>query len=364
MSDYIGLKVVLLVAAMSIVSAGGDDEKPENLRRPPSTTPADSTQLSPLLVSLGGQPIKNVDAWKMRRTEIRRQWLDYMGEFPVDKCDLKTQWLDKERLDGFVRQLVRYQVEPEVWVEAYLLRPTLASEQPGPKLPAMVVFHQTTNETIRSPAGLDDKSQLHMGVQLARRGYVVICPRCFIFPKGKDFADRVKEMQQLHPTWKGMARMTWDGIRAVDFLESLPYVDRDRIGGIGHSLGSKEVMFAAAFDERYKVAVASEGGVGLTFSNWHDVWYLGPDIRKPGFPLENHQIIALIAPRAFLLLAGDSADNDRSWAFIDAALPVYRLVDAERSIGWLNHKEGHRFSPRAQEAAYRFVDSVFKPKPD
>ncbi len=360
MTDRVWLKLFFLLALISIVLAGTDGQIVDDLLRPPSTLPADLPKLPPLLVSNDGQPIRQAAAWKLRRSELRNQWLDFLGHFPKEKSELKVEWLEKEQLDGFVRQLVRYQVEPDVWVKAYLLRPVPASDQPRAKLPAMVIFHQTTNETIRSPAGLDDRPELHMGVQLARRGYVAICPRCFIFPRGKDFADRVREMQQLHPTWKGMARMTWDGIRAVDVLESLPYVDRDRIGGIGHSLGSKEVMFAAAFDERYKVAVASEGGVGLTFSNWHDVWYLGADIRKPDFPLENHQIIGLIAPRAFLLLAGESADNDRSWAFIDAVLPVYSMLGAEPNIGWFNHREGHRFSPRAQDVAYRFVDRVLK----
>ena len=40
---------------------------------------------------------------------------------------------------------------------------------------------------------------------------------------------------------------------------------------------------AAAFDERYRAVVFSEGGIGLGFSNWDAVWYLGKKIRAPGF---------------------------------------------------------------------------------
>lgn len=351
----------LIVFALAIGFVGG--VRTDDLRKPPSAAPADLPRVVPLLVDANGRAITNSEDWQKQRSNIRQQWIEFMGGFPNDvndKCELKAETLATESLDGFERQLVRYQVESDVWVQAYLLRPVPASDRAGAKLPAMVVFHQTTAETIRSPGGLDDKPELHMGVQLARRGYVAVCPECFIFSRSEGYAKQVEAMQRRHPTWKGMTRMTWDGIRAVDFLESLPYVDRDRIGGIGHSLGSKEVMFAAAFDERFKVAVASEGGVGLTFSNWHDVWYLGPDIRKPDFPLENHQIISLIAPRAFLLLAGDSADNDRSWAFIHANLPLYRLFGAEKNIGWFNHREGHRFSPQAQEVAYRFIDGILR----
>ena len=155
-----------------------------------------------------------------------------------------------------------------------------------------------------------------------------------------------------------MARMAFDGVRAADFLESLPGVDAGRIGVLGHSLGAKEALFAAALDERFRVAVFSEGGIGLKFSNWEAPWYLGPVIRREGFALENHQLIALIAPRGFLLLAGESADGDRSWAFVEAARPVYRLLGAEQNLGWLNHRAGHRYPPEARAVAEDFLDGI------
>ena len=150
--------------------------------------------------------------------------------------------------------------------------------------------------------------------------------------------------------------MTFDAIRAADFLESLPNVDKRRIGCIGHSLGGKVALYAAAFDERYRAAVSSEGGIGLKFSNWEAPWYFGPEIREPGFALENHEVLSLIAPRAFLLLAGDSADGDKSWAFIEAALPVYKLLGASENFGWFNHHQGHRYSPEARQVAEAFLD--------
>ncbi len=66
-------------------------------------------------------------------------------------------------------------------------------------------------------------------------------------------------------------------------------------------------------------------------------------MKDPGFALEHHELLALAAPRAFLLIGGDSADGDRSWPFIEAALPVYKLSDAEAEtkIGLWNHKQGH-----------------------
>ena len=229
------------------------------------------------------------------------------------------------------------------------------------QLPGVVVFHQTVATHAKQAAGVDASNpELMIGVQLVERGYAVLCPRCFIFDDGAGYAEHVEKMKERHPGWKGMARMALDGIRAADYLESLAEVDRTRIGCIGHSLGAKEVLYAASLDERYKAAVFSEGGIGLDFSNWDAVWYLGEGIKKPGLGLEHHQLLSLIAPRAFLLLAGDSADGARSWAFIDAALPVYKLLGVEERLGWVQHGLGHRYPAEARAAAEEFLDRYLK----
>jgi dienelactone hydrolase len=225
-------------------------------------------------------------------------------------------------------------------------------------LPAVVVFHPTTPLQAKGVAGLAPEypEEKWQGVQLVRRGYVVWCPRNYIETEGTNWAGNAARVLARHPNWTGMTRMVWDAIRATDFVESLPNVDRRRIGCLGHSLGGKEVLYAMAFDERYRAGVSSEGGIGLRFSNWAAPWYFGPKINQPGCDLENHEVLALVAPRAFLLLAGDSADDDRSWAFIQAARPVYELLGAPGNIGWLNHHSGHRYPSEARAAAEQFLD--------
>jgi dienelactone hydrolase len=261
-------------------------------------------------------------------------------------------------LPEFTRKLVRYQVEEGLFTDGYLLEP----KNTKGKLPAIVVFHPTTPLQANGVAGLDKSyaEEKWQGVQLVQRGYVVWCPRNYINTDGADWVGNAKRVMAKHPKWTGMTRMVWDAIRAADFVESLPNVDRKRIGCIGHSLGGKEALFAPAFDERYKAAVSCEGGIGLRFSNWDAVWYLGEKIKAPEFDLENHQVLALVAPRAFLLIAGDSADGDKSWAFINAARPVYDLLGASENIGWFNHHLGHRYSPEARVVAEEFLDRYLK----
>ena len=153
----------------------------------------------------------------------------------------------------------------------------------------------------------------------------------------------------LHPGVTGMAKMLHDAELAVDLLVARQHVDGGRICAIGHSLGAKEVLYLAAFDERVKVTVSSEGGIGTRYSNWQSPWYLGPARERLGPKREHHELVALAAPRPFLLVGGESADGDKSWPFIEAALPVYRLYGPSPALGLLNHRKGHDVPPPAWE---------------
>ncbi|MDB6124080.1 MAG: Acetyl xylan esterase [Pedosphaera sp.] len=354
--NFTGIRI-LSVVLLSLISGWAGQDLVNQIQRPPTARPKDMPQLSPLLQSADGERITSKSGWQRKRAKLREQWMNLLGPLPKQKCPLKMKILATEDMRGFTRQYIKYQVEPDVYVQGYLLTP---KDGKG-KLPAIVVFHPTTKQKAKIVAGVDlsvpEKTQ---GVQLVGRGYVVLCPENFIFNGGTNYDGNVAVLKKQHPDWTGMGKMVWDGIRAVDLLESLPNVDKKRIGVIGHSLGAKEALYSAAFDERVKAAVSSEGGIGLKFSNWEAPWYLGKAIQQPDFKLENHQVLSLVAPRAFLLLAGDFADNDKSWAFIETVQPVYKLLGAPENVGWFDHHLGHRYPPEARAIAEEFFDAHLK----
>lgn len=347
-----------LVATRAQTPASRDVSWLARIQTPPATLPADAPRLSPVLVDAAGQPIRTLAAWQARRQELRQGWLDFLGPMPAARSGPPV-WkvLAEDRVDGIVRARITYEVEPGVATEAYLLRP----ETGGPRAPrpAAVVLHSTVNHSILQPAGLGPDREKAFGLALARRGFVTISPRNFLWPTNDriDAKAETAKFQARHPRSKGMARMLHDALVAVDLVAALPEVDAQRIGSVGHSLGAKEVVYLAAFDERIRATVSSEGGIGLRFSNWDAEWYLGAPINAPAFPREQHELVALAAPRPFLLVGGDSADGDRSWPFIEAALPAYRLYGATPRVGLLNHKGGHAVPPDAERAIAEWMET-------
>jgi dienelactone hydrolase len=312
------------------------------------------TQISNLLLGSNGRAIVSESEWLGRRKVLREKWLKVLGDLPRVKPPLKPQMLEEERLSEFTRSWVRYQVEEGVFTDGYLLVPRGVKG----RAPAVVVFHPTTPLQARGVAGVEPDYPLEkrQGVQLVSRGYIVWCPRNFINREGADWAENTRRVLANHPAWTGMTRMIWDAMRAVDYLESLPNVDAKRIGCLGHSLGGKEVLYAMAFEERYRAGVSSEGGIGIRFSNWDAPWYLGAKANK----VENDEVLALLAPRAFLLLAGDSADGERSRASIEAVKPIYRLFGAEEKVVFHNHHQGHSYPAEARQVAEEFLDKSLK----
>ena len=323
------------------------------VQQPPANlTPLDRP-LAPLLVDASGQSITTMAEWEKRRPELRSAWTKVLGQLEVSRPTPTLTVLEQDVTAGVRRSFVRYESEPGLPVEGYLLQPmNLADPVPG-----FVVLHSTVPYTIRQPAGLEGPEEKFFGLDLARKGYVAFCPRCFLWQGDGKYDELVDRFQKRHPGVTGMAKMLFDAQRAVDVLESLPVVDPSRIGAIGHSLGAKEALYLLAFDDRVKVAVSSEGGVGIAQSNWNAPWYLGKQVDEPNFPREHHELAALCAPRALLVVGGESADGDRSWSYLQPVLDVYKLYGSTNRLGLYNHRRGHAVPPAARVKMFDWLDT-------
>lgn len=106
-----------------------------------------------------------------------------------------------------------------------------------------------------------------------------------------------------------MKQVLTDAMNTVTLLEGLPYVDKQRIGTLGHSMGGNTVLFLAALDERISFACAS--GSACTYEH-RMANGVGIELASviPGFhgPYDIDDLVSLTAPRKLLLV---SAEEDK-----------------------------------------------------
>ncbi|MBI5708337.1 MAG: acetylxylan esterase [Armatimonadetes bacterium] len=174
--------------------------------------------------------------WEAHARALRPKILNALGLWPLPKKVALDPHNSKKLVrDGYTVERVWYQVFPKVYASAYLYIPD-AAKQPGAKLPAILHPHG------HWPEGAADPVVQARCIAMAKMGYVSLCPdstHVFDFPTG------------LNP----VGQMTWDNIRGLDYLESLPYVDRNKLGCTGASGGGQQTMYLGAVDDRVKVLV-------------------------------------------------------------------------------------------------------------
>ena len=149
-------------------------------------------------------------------------------------------------------------------------------EPPAGGWPAVLALHQHAGQFYlgkAEPAGLSADSMYHYGLDLCRRGYLVLCPDhlCFEDRRPPEYVrvansalnDRAYERFEFtQRLLKGSCLQTkylHDMVCALDLLAELPDVDGARLGAIGHSLGGQEALWLAWYDQRVRAAVSSCG---------------------------------------------------------------------------------------------------------
>lgn len=310
-------------------------------------------------------PVTTPADWAKRRAHILGNMQEVMGPLPdaAHKVPLDVQVAEEVRSPHYVRKKLTFAVEKDDRVPAYLLIPL----QRRGKLPAVLCLHQTIKIGKAEPAGLGTNENLRYAQHLAERGYITLAPD---YPNFGDYQIDV----YLRGYQSASMKAVWNNMRAIDFLQSLPEVDPERIGCIGHSLGGHNTMFTAAFDTRIKALVSNCGFTsfpkyyGGNLKGWSHNGYMPRiakvyDLKPEKMPFDFPEVVASFAPRAFLASAPLHDDNFEVSGVKDciaAAMPVYELLGAKEKLTANYPDCKHDFPPEVRKVAYEWLDRWLK----
>lgn len=303
-----------------------------------------------------------------------------MGKLPsrsgISNSDVVI--LDSLKEESFTRFNILFTVAENEFLPVYLYVPVQIDK--GLKLPAILVLHETDNLGRKAVDGQANKPNRAHARELAERGYVVIAPD---FPSFGESADYNFETDRYDSgTMKGI----FNHMRCIDLLQSKSYVDPDRIGVIGHSLGGHNSIFVAAFDSRIKVAVSSCGWTQFEYYSigeaaekkyggrlgpWAQTRYM--PFMKTKFDLDDRRIpfnfdkaIAAIAPRAFFSVS-PSRDANFDYKGVEAGIalvkPIYESLGAADKLQVRYPDAEHDFPVESRKEAYGFIDKILNHRP-
>lgn len=333
--------------------------------------------LPKILQCENGETVKSVEQWeKQRRPELIELFASHVyGRTPDAKIDVTYELLteDPHAMNGKAtgKQVKFTFSNGKKKVEALLLM--YIPNKPTGKVPVFVGYnfkgnHSTTSDTtvLYSPVFQlvkeADHTDWERGTQASRwsydkiidRGYA-IATMCYhdIFPDKPELRDH--SIVSLFPgydpeaiapdEWQAIGAWAWGSSRIVDFLETQEKIDCNKIVIMGHSRQGKAALWAGVQDERFQIVISNDSGCGgaalfrrrfgetiatinKAFPHWFCKNFRRYDNREESLPVDQHELIALIAPRKVYVA---SAEKDL-WAdpkgeFLSAyhAGPAYRL---------------------------------------
>lgn len=336
---------------------------------PPARINTDHSRLLVYRDAAGTErPVRTAADWLRRRAHVLAAMQEVTGPLAGSdrRVSLDPQVAEEVLTERYVRRKMTIAVEAGDRLPLYLFIPKNRSQ----KLPAVVCLHPTNRPLGKGAvAGFGEKPDMHYAVQLAERGYVTVAP---------DYVNMGAYRFDAYAHGYASATMKgiWNHMRCVDLLQSLPEVDKDRIGAIGHSLGGHNSIFLAVFDDRVKCVVSSCGFCSFPrymkgdLTGWSHDGYM-PRIRTvygrdpAQVPFDFPELVAALAPRPFLACAptGDSNfDVQGVKDCIAAAEPVYELLGARDRLRAVYPDAGHDFPPNTRRVAFDWLDRWLKPR--
>jgi dienelactone hydrolase len=306
-------------------------------------------------------------AWQKRGRAALAKTLGFLDQ---KRVPLAPKILEKVDRGDYTRIKVLLRTSAASQMPTFVLIPNRLSK----RAPCVLALHghgygvrdivgiRQDNTDRDTPEGYHDD----FAVRLARRGFVVIAPEISCF------GERVSNYENLEPrrrpttchnanTYAMMlggsvaGLRAWDGLRAVDYLETIPQADIRRLGVMGISGGGMHAFFSACLDPRIQACVISgyfcgwrQGILSINHCTCNSV----PGLLKLG---ELSDLAGLIAPRPLLVENGTRDDIfpiDAVKKTVKRASRAWKVFGAMKNIETDYFEGGHQIHG---EQAYPFL---------
>lgn len=355
---------VYLACLASVQNSRGAAEK-EQFNYDEAKVPA--YELPDPLRMQNGTQVVDADTW---RTQRRRELIDLFetqvyGRRPADPTGIEFEVMEAkgDALEGIAtrKKVAVYflgKARPTARMILTLYVPNAASK-PVPASLGMHLFdtksdHPIPGKVLQAKVDRPLPGPRTLDVIL-ERGYAIgtldaadFCP---------DDAKRFREgvLAHLYPDQSGspaaeeagaIATWAWALSRALDYCELDPDIDATRVAVIGHSRMGKTALWAGAQDERFAMVISNNSGCGgaalsrrrfgetvarinRVFPHWFCANFSKFDNREDQLPIDQHQLIALSAPRpVYIASAQEDGWADPKGEFFAAvgADPVFQLL--------------------------------------
>ncbi|MEX2567097.1 MAG: alpha/beta hydrolase family protein [Cyclobacteriaceae bacterium] len=306
--------------------------------------------------------ITTLKAWKERQEWIKKQLSAVLGPFPP-KTPLNSQVLRRMEKNGYVLEHIIFESQPDFYVTSTLYIPDGIQG----KAPVIIYCSGHTEEGYRS------STYQTVILNLVKKGFMV-----FAFdPVGQgerlEYYDVNKggskiggaTMEHSYPgaqafiSGKSQAwYMTWDGIRAVDYLLSRAEVDPKRIGITGRSGGGTQSFYIAAMDDRIW-ASAPENYI----TNYTRLFQtIGPQDAEQNLyqgikmGLDHPDLLSVRAPKPTLMITTTRDFFNIQGARETAAEVenIYRAYGKEQNFSMVEDDAEHASTQKNREAMYAF----------
>jgi hypothetical protein len=383
-SPFCRLAIVASLIASPVFAASprvlSEGKQPSDVRLQP---PKDLNGYFPLKVP------ESKEAWEKRAEKVRRQMLVSQGIWPLpERTPLNAQVYGLLDKGDYTVEKVHFESVPGFFVTGNLYRPK--SKTTG--APGVLFAHGHWNEgrfidigrqAVRKEIVIGSERFENGGrsllqslpVQVARMGCVCFhfdmigyadCTQ-LSFELGHKFAKQRSDMNSAE-SWglfspqaeshlqSVMGLQTWNAMRALDFLLSLPEVDAKRIAVTGASGGGTQTMLLAGLDPRVTVSfpavmvsTAMQGGCTCENSSCLRV------------DTGNIEFAGLFAPKP----QGMTAANDWTKEMATKGFPelqsLYKLLGAEKNVQlFANTHFNHNYNYVSRSAFYGFINKHFK----